>query len=78
MIKLSFVFRDDWPVSTMMNSMDVWQIICYMKAFFILAEYCLVLWLSKGAPLENVALTKKPKISPKRTEIVMIIHTFLI
>lgn len=45
-----------------MNSMDVWQIMSYLNVFFVLVEYCLVLWLSKGVPLNDVSVNK---ISPR-------------
>ena len=46
--------RDDWPKSAYMNSMDAWQIISYLNVFFVLVEYCLVLWLSSATPLEEI------------------------
>ena len=55
-------FRDDWPQSAYMNSMDVWQIMSYLNVFFVLVEYCLVLWLSKGVPLNDISVNK---ISPR-------------
>ena len=45
-----------------MNSMDVWQIMSYLNVFFVLVEYCLVLWLSKGVPLNDISVNK---ISPR-------------
>ena len=56
------VCRDDWPQSAYMNSMDVWQIMSYLNVFFVLVEYCLVLWLSKGVPFDDIPANK---ISPK-------------
>ena len=53
-----FVHRDNWPQSTSMNSMDVWQIMSYLNVFFVLGEYCLVLWLSKAVPLEEMPMNK--------------------
>ena len=41
-----------------MNSMDVWQIMSYLNVFFVLGEYCLVLWLSKAVPLEEIPMNK--------------------
>ena len=56
---LKFQFhRDDWPQSTSMNSMDIWQIMCYLNVFFVLVEYCLVLWLSKGVSIGDINLIK--------------------
>ena len=60
-------FRDDWPQSAYMNSMDVWQIMSYLNVFFVLVEYCLVLWLSKGVPLNDVSGNKISPISRKKT-----------
>ena len=55
---VNFVHRDNWPQSTNMNSMDVWQIMSYLNVFFVLGEYCLVLWLSKAVPLEEIPMNK--------------------
>ena len=41
-----------------MNSMDIWQIMSYLNVFFVLGEYCLVLWLSKAVPLEEIPINK--------------------
>ncbi len=56
----------------MLNAMDVWQIFCYLNVFFVLVEYCFVLWLSKGVSLENVIVIKEPKNPSKRIDIVII------
>ena len=55
-----------------MSSMDVWQIISYLNVFFVLVEYCLVLWLSKATPLEGIALNKVfPKEQMKKNVSIM-------
>ena len=38
--------------------MDIWQIMCYLNVFFVLVEYCLVLWLSKGVSIGDINLIK--------------------
>ena len=60
-------YRDDWPQSVYMNSMDVWQIMSYLNVFFVLVEYCLVLWMSKADPLEDVIINKvSPRVQAKK------------
>ena len=55
-------------MSNMLNAMDVWQIFCYLNVFFVLVEYCIVLWLSKGVSIENAILIKEPKAASERVE----------
>ena len=59
-------------MSNMLNAMDVWQIFCYLNVFFVLVEYCIVLWLSKGVSIENAITIKEPNASSKSVEIVIL------
>ena len=56
----------------MMNAMDIWQMFCYLNVFFVLVEYCFVLWLSQGVSLENVIRIKESK----KIEIVIILISY--
>ena len=46
-------FRNMWPPSNNINLMDVWQILCYLNAFFCLIEYCIVIYLTRSASWEE-------------------------
>ena len=42
-----------WPPSNNINLMDIWQILCYLNAFFCLIEYCIVIYLTRSASWEE-------------------------
>lgn len=50
--------QNHWPQASYVNAMDVWQMLCYLIVFFILVEYCFVLYLTKIPDWKN-------KIEPK-------------
>ena len=55
----SFFIRSDWPDIATFNAMDVWQIACYLTVFASVAEFCLVIYLTKAASWEETLIKTK-------------------
>ena len=56
---MKFVIRDDWPAIAILNAMDVWQIACYVTVFASVAEFVLVIYLTKSATWEENLIKEK-------------------
>ena len=53
------MIRSDWPDIVTFNAMDVWQIACYLTVFASVAEFCLVIYLTKAASWEETLIKTK-------------------
>ena len=55
------IFSSKWPEITTFNAMNVWQIGCYLTVFLSVAEFCLVIYLTKTAIWEE-NINKEEKV----------------
>ena len=53
------MIRSDWPDIVTFNAMDVWQVACYLTVFASVAEFSLVIYLTKAASWEETLLKTK-------------------